>query len=399
MNIRVRKINNNYYLALEWMEKGERKSRTISVRKRLGLDRPAEAREAKALRDKIMNEYRQGVFVEPSEMLLKDYLKQWLEDYARPNIKQKTYDIYKNMIDNHLIPGLGETSLSKLRPSQLKGFYAKKLKGGRADNKPGGLSTRTVQYMHIVLKLALKSALEDELIPRNVAAAVTPPKADKPSIRYWEWGNAIAFLDYEKKKYEKGQGRYYPLYLLALSTGMRRGELLGLKWGDLDFKKGTITIRNNLVMTSNGPLLQDTLKTGSSYRTIEISSKVTDVLKAHKKRRSQEYLALHNDKKAELNNPDKKDSLIFVTSNGTPVSPRNLDNYFRKSLKRNGFPEIGGLHALRHTYATRMLELGMNPRLVQERLGHANITITLQTYSHVTPKLKSEIASVTDDLF
>ena len=104
MNARVVKKKDNYYIALEWTEKGKRQTRSISVRKRLGLDRPAEAREAKALRDKIMVEYRQGVYVEPSEMLLKEYLAQWLEDYARPNIKQKTYEIYKNMVDNHLIP-------------------------------------------------------------------------------------------------------------------------------------------------------------------------------------------------------------------------------------------------------------------------------------------------------
>lgn len=398
MNARVIKKKGNYYIALEWTEKGERQTRSISVRKRLGLDRPAEAREAKALRDKIMHEYRQGVYVEPSEMLLKEYLTQWLEDYARPNIKQKTYEIYKNMIDNHLIPGLGDTPLGKLRPSQLKGFYAKKLKSGRADGKPGGLSNRSVQYMHVVLKLALKSAVEDELVARNVAAAVSAPRVEKPKIRYWEWEDAVTFLKHEREKYEKGQGRYYPVYLLALSTGMRRGELLGLKWQDIDFKKKTITIRHNLVETNGGPLLQDTLKTSNSYRTIEISDKVINVLKAHKKRRNQEYLALENQKKNDLNNPDKKESLVFVTSNGNPSGPRNMDKYFRQTIKRLGLSEIGGLHALRHTYATRMLELGISPRYVQERLGHANITITLGTYSHVTPKAKSEIASVTDDL-
>jgi len=179
MNARVIKKKGNYYIALEWTENGERKSKTISVRKRLGLNRPAQAKEAKALRDQIMVEYRQGIYVEPSEMLLGDYLTKWLEDYARPNIKQKTYEIYKNMVDNHLIPGLGNTPIGKLRPSQLKGYYAKKLKNGRADGKPGGLSNRSVQYMHMVLKLALKSAVEDELVPRNVAESVTPPRVER----------------------------------------------------------------------------------------------------------------------------------------------------------------------------------------------------------------------------
>ena len=389
MNARVRKKKNNYYIELEWTEKGKRKTRSISVRKRLGLDRPALAREANALRDKIMHEQRRGVYVEPSEMLLKEYLTQWLEDYAKPNIKPKTYDIYKNMIDNHLTPGLGNIPVGKLRPTQLKGFYAKKLKGGRADGKPGGLSNRSVQYMHVILKLVLKSAVEDEMITRNVAIDVTPPTVKKPKIRFWEWDNAKAFLGNEKKKYDKKRGRCYPIYALALSTGMRRGELLGLHWKDINLNKKTITICHSLVETMDGPLLQDTLKTDSSYRTLDISDKTIEMLKAHRKRQAQEILALGL----------KNTGLVFTASTGNWVDPSNMDKYFREAVERAELPAIGGMHALRHTYATRMLELGYSPRYVQERLGHANIAITLGTYSHVTPKAKSEIATITDDIF
>lgn len=392
MNARVIKKKNNYYIAMEWTEKGERRTSSISVRKRLGLDRPAKAKEAKALRDKIMHEYRQGVYVEPSEMLLKGYLTQWLEDYVKPNVKPKTYDIYQNMVDNHLIPEIGAIPIGKLRPSQIKGMLARKLKGGRADGKPGGLSNRSVQYMHMVLRLALKSAIEDELIPQNVAEAVTPPRTEKPKIRYWEWDNAVIFLKHERGKHEKSRVRYYPVYLLALSTGMRRGELLGLHWQDVSYKNKAITIRHSLVETDDGPLMQDTVKTDGSYRTIEISEKVIDILKALRKRQLQEILA--------LGNPEGyKADLVFTASTGNWVSPRNMDKYFRLAVKRAGLPAIGGMHALRHTYATRMLELGMSPRYVQERLGHASIAITLGTYSHVTPKAKSEIATLTDDLF
>lgn len=391
MNARVRKKKNNYYIEMEWTEKGERRTQSISVRKRLGLDRPAKAKEANALRDKIMHEYRQGVYVEPSEMLLKEYLVQWLEDYARPNIRPKTYDIYKNMVDNHLVPEIGKTPIGKLRPSQIKGMLARKLKSGRADGKPGGLSNRSVQYMHMVLQLALKSALEDELVPRNVAEAVTPPRVEKPKIKYWEWDDAKKFLEQERKSYLKGKKRYYPVYLLALSTGMRRGELLGLHWQDINYKNKTITIRHSLVETDEGPLLQDTVKTDGSYRTIEISDKIVEILKAHRKRQAQEILALGNPE-------DYKAELVFTASTGNWAMPCNMDKYFRRATYKAGISEIGGMHLLRHTYATRMLELGMNPRYVQERLGHANIAITLQTYSHVTPKAKSEIATLTDDL-
>lgn len=392
MNARVRKRKNNYYIELEWAESGKRKTRSISVRKRLGLNRPALAREANALRDKIMVEHRQGVYVEPSEMALGEYLTFWLEDYARPSIEPKTYDKYRNVVYNHLIPELGSTPIGKLRPSQLKGFYARKLKGGRADGKPGGLANSTVRLMHVVIKLALGNALEDELVSRNVADAVTPPRMEKPKIRYWEWEDAKLFLESEKARYDRGDGRYYPIFALALSTGMRRGELLGLHWKDINYKKKSLTIRHNLVQTSQGTLLQDTVKTDNSYRILDISDSTIKMLKAHRVRQAEEMLALGNP-------ANYKSYLVFTASTGNWVVPRNIDRSFRLAVKRAGVPEIGGMHSLRHTYATRMLELGMNPRYVQERLGHANITITLQTYSHVTPKAKSEIATITDDIY
>jgi len=165
-----------------------------------------------------------------------------------------------------------------------------------------------------------------------------------------------------------------------------------LHWKDIDFKKKTITIRRNLVHTNKGPVLQDTVKTDSSYRIIDISDSTIEILKNHRSRQIIEEMALGRPR-------DYKSELVFTTSTGNWVAPRNIDRYFRLAVKRAGVPDIGGMHGLRHTYATRMLELGMNPRYVQERLGHANITITLQTYSHVTPKAKSKIAIITDDLF
>lgn len=296
------------------------------------------------------------------------------------------------MIIHHLIPGLGDIPISKLRPSQLKGFYAKKLKSGRADGKPGGLSPRSVQYMHVILKLILKSAVEDELVPRNVAETVTPPRVEKPRMKYWEWNDAKKFLAFEREKYATNKGRYYPVYLLALSTGMRRGELLGLKWRDLDFNKKTLTLRHSLVETGEGPLLQDTVKTATSYRSLDLSGKVIEVLREHRERQLEARLF------PDFSENNKAD-LVFTANSGKLVAPRNMDKYFRYAVKKAGVPDIGGIHALRHTYATRMLEKGLNSRHVQERLGHANIATTLGTYSHVSPQASKEIAAITDDLF
>lgn len=400
----------NWYVVIEVGEGADRKRRTISVRKELGLDRPALKREARDLLARLQVDQQEGTYIKPSNETVKSYLEKWLTDYAQPNVKQKTFDLYKNMVDKHLVPGLGDTELTKIKPSQLKGFYAKKLQpGGRADGKEGGLSNRTVQYMHMVLRLALSHAIEDELIKYNVSDRVTPPTVKKPKLKFWNREQTKRFLDFTAAS--SRNNRYYLFYLLALSTGMRRGEILGLRWQDVDTKKNSISIRQNIVHTSAGPLVQDTVKTDAGARTIDISAGLVERLKEHKKRQAKELLAASSNVGRDL-------GLIFTTQTGNLVAPRNIDRSFKlaigkynaqleKETKKDKLkmeekleltlPEMG-LHGLRHSYATRLLEDGVHPKVVQERLGHASIKITLDTYSHVVPRLQKEVASLTDDL-
>jgi len=289
------------------------------------------------------------------------------------------------------VPGLGNIPLSKLRPSQIKAFYNKKLKEGRADGKPGGLSNRSVRYIHTILGAALDSAVEDELIPRNVVKVVTPPAPVKPKIKYWEWGKAKQFLESTK------QDRYHIFYLIALSTGMARGEILGLRWKDVNWKKQTLSVQQTIVNLDTGPIIQLSTKTENRQRTLDISSALINKLKTYKKQQSEEMLALGN---------KNKKGLIFITQKDTFLRPRDIDTYFEKSINRfnkNCKKEHEKLqkissHGLRHTYATHLLEEGVHPKIVSERLGHAGIQITLDTYSHVAPRLQKEIAKLTDDL-
>ncbi len=390
MNARVVKKKGNYYISMEWYHNGTRKTKSISVRKELGLDRSAEAREAKALRDKIMHEHRQGTYVLPSSTLFKEFITEWIDNHQY-NLKPTTHESYKRFIDNHIIPELGDYTLQTLRPSHLKTLYNKKLKSGRADGKSGGLSTRSVSYIHTILRECLDSALEDELIPRNIAKAVSPPTVNRPDIKYWPWDKAKLFLE------NTCNDRYYLFYLIALSTGMNRGEILGLRWQDVNWKKKTISVLQTVVNITGGPLIQSSAKTKNRTRTLDITDKLIAALKEQRKKQSEEIIALKN---------TNRSGLIFTTTSGNVVSPRNMDRSFERAIirynktKKNEEDKllVTGTHVLRHTYATHLLEEGVHPKVVQERLGHANIRVTLDTYSHVVPRLQKEVAALTDDL-
>lgn len=393
----VVKKGKNWYVVLELEnEDGERKRKWISVRKELGLAKRATKPQAEELLERYIRDLRDGLYVEATEITVKGYLEQWLEDYVKPNVKPKTYSIYKNMVEKHIIPALGHIELAKLRKSKIKGFLAEKQKdGARADKKEGRLSNRTVEYIYVVLKSALKHAVEDELIRKNPAEGITPPRPEKTNIQYLERHHVKAFLDALRESNYKFKGvvfkghRLFPLYLLALTTGMRRGELLGLKWENIDFKKRLIRVRTSLVDTDDGYLLQDSTKTGKERIIGPVSEKIIAVLEEHKARQAQEFLV--------LGRPEKDKGLVFTSMEGTPISPRNLNRQFQTLIKKLKLPEIN-FHALRHTCATMLIEDGVDLKTIADLLGHSNASMLLNIYSHVTSKMKDRAARAFDDL-
>lgn len=392
----VEKKGKNWYVVLELEnEDGERRRRWVSAKKELGLAKRPTKPQAEELLDKYLRDLHDGTYVEPTDITVKEYLLQWLEDYAKPNVKPTTYGIYKNMIKKHIIPALGDIELSRLRKSKIKGFLAEKQKdGARADKKPGRLSNRSVEYIYVVLKSVLKHAVEDELLKKSPAEGITPPRPGKSNIKYWERHQVEKFLralretNYKFKKMVFEGHRLYALYLLALTTGMRRGEILGLKWNSIDFKKKTIRIRSTLVDTDDGYLFQDSTKTGNE-RTISISNKLAATLDVHKARQSQEFMA--------LGRPEKDMGLVFTTTTGTPISPRNLNRQFQCLLKKFDLPQIN-FHALRHTCATMLIEDGIDLKTIADLLGHINSSMLLNIYSHVTSKMKDRAVNAFDDL-
>lgn len=304
----------------------------------------------------------QGRSMEDPELTVGDYLNQWLEDSVRGSVKDQTYESYKTVVRLHLSPSLGHKKIVLLRPVQIQRLYKEKL--------DSGLSRRSVEYIHAVLNRAMKQAVRWEILPRNVCEAVDPPHPSRREINPLDLQQTRRLLSCAR------QTDLEALYLLAVTAGLRQGELLGLAWKDVDLEKGLLKVRRTLITRAGGPRF-DQPKTKKSQRTITLTPEAVSALKRHQQRKGR---------------ATSEEDLVFCTRSGRPISPQNLTKQsFRPLLKKAGLPSIR-FHDLRHTCATLLLAKGVHPRVVQDLLGHASVTLTLDTYSHVLPEMGNLVA-------
>lgn len=285
--------------------------------------------------------------------------------------------MYESLIRVHIAPELGDVKLRDLRPEHLQRFYNEKLASG-ATRREGGLSPRTVHYMHAVLHSSLKQAVREGLVPRNVADDVSPPRHERSEINPPSSEEMARLLD-------AAQGhRLYVLFLLAWATGARRGELLGLRRQDVDLDRRIMTIARTLHRTRAQGLVFTEPKTPLSRRSVPLPEIARRELMAHLERQNAERLlvgAAYEDQ-----------GLVFATPDGKPVDPDNAARTFDGLLKKAGLPHYR-FHDLRHAFATHLLELGEHPKVVQGLLGHSTINQTLNTYTHLMPGLMEKAAS------
>ncbi len=314
-----------------------------------------------------------GLVYDDENLTVGKYLERWLADSVLGTVRQRTYEGYAHMVERHIAPSLGRVKLKNLTPAHVRGLYRERL--------DSGLSLRTVQYIHTTLSKALKQAAEDGLIPRNSAASVKAPRPRREEIRP---------LDREQVRalFEAVSGhRLEALYIVAVTAGLRLGELLGLKWEDVDLDTGTLQVRRVLSEARSGRLFEAP-KSGKG-RQIRLTRYATEALKRHRKRQLEERMKL-----AGL---WQDQGLVFPSQVGTPLFARNLQRHFKALLKRAGLPQTIRFHDLRHTCATLLLRQGVNPKFVQELLGHADISLTLNVYSHVLPDMGDAAAGAMDD--
>ncbi|MBE3586525.1 MAG: tyrosine-type recombinase/integrase [Thermoanaerobacter sp.] len=350
----------------------KRNQKSLTVR---GTKKDAERK----LRE-ILHQIDTNTYVDPGKITFGQFLNRWLNDYCKINLTQTTYDGYKLNIEKHIIPALGDIRLSKLQPLHLQGFYRQALESGRLDGK-GGLSPKTVHQLHRIIHRALEVTVKWQLLGRNVADAVEPPKCKDYEARVYDEKDVERLLSAAE-----GTRMYAPI-LLTLATGLRRGELLGLRWEDVDFKKHTITVNQTLYKTSAGLEIK-TPKTKKSRRTITLPASVVDELKRHKANQAKEKL--------QAGEFYTDHGLVFCREDGSPWNPRSFSRDYRDLLKKHNLPLIR-FHDLRHTHASILLRQGVHPKVVSERLGHSQIGITLDIYSHILPGIQEEVAKQLDE--
>jgi len=342
----------------------------------------ATKREAQAELTKVLTSLEQGTYVAPQRVTVASFLQTtWLPTVER-TIKPGTFESYRRNVRLHIAGrALGGRLLQDIGPADLNRLYGELLAG---DDKHRPLSARSVAYIAAILHRAFRDAVRWQAISRNPADAADPPRPGvRPEMRTWSAAQLRAFLD------SLANDRLAGCWWLLATTGMRRGEALGLRWVDVDLDRKLIRITRTLITTDvqrkgSPGFSWGTPKTAKGRRTVALDDQAVGALKAHRKRQREERLAAG----AEYQDQD----LVICEPDGSPIHPKTISYQFRKAARSAGVPPIR-LHDLRHTHATLALQAGVHPRVVQERLGHANVSITLDTYSHVDLDLQAAAAA------
>jgi len=312
---------------------------------------------------------QQGLPIVGERLTLAAFLTRWLEDSARPTLRPRTFASYSMIVNYHLSPALGRVALARLTPDAVQRYLN--------DKGAAGLSSRSVQYHHAVLRRALNQAERWGLVPRNVARLVSPPRVERPEPQPLTAEQARAFLA------AVSEDRLAPLYTLALSLGARQGELLALTWPDVDMAGRTVSIRRTLQRYDGGWHL-DPPKTERSRRTIALPASLVEMLRAHRSRQIEERLRAGPAWQGE-----QWGDLVFANEIGEPLPGTQLTRRFQAVLATLGLPRQR-FHDLRHAAATFMLSEGVSLRTTMELLGHSTIAVTANTYSHVLPELQRD---------
>lgn len=351
---------------LGYDEYGKRRRQWVTVK---GTKRDAERRLAE-----LLHQLDTGTFMKPGKTTVAEYLERWLQDYARPNLSPRTAEVYSYIIERHVSPVLGRLSLTQLKPEHLQRYYA--------DKQAASLSPQTIRHHHTLLHKALKTATEWGLLLRNPVDAVSPPRVHRAEVQFWTAVEVARFLEVIR------DSLYYPVFYLALYTGMRRSELLGLRWSDVDLFLGQLSIDRGLHVVRGGDVIFTQPKSTKSRRTVALSPATVLMLRDHKKEVQQRYNLFG----VVLTDQD----FVFAHMDGTPLLPNSVSHAWIRLVRIAGVKPIS-FHGARHTHASLMLKQGIHPKVVQERLGHSTIAITLDTYSHVAPGLQETAARRFDE--
>ena len=362
----VKREGNSWYyvFSLGKDSNGKRKQK-----KKRGFKTKKDAQKALT---EAMNSFFQGTYIEPSKTLFQDYLTEWFQTKRR-SIGIQTAQVYEHYLNSRIIPKLGKIAIAELSTLHIQSYIN--------NLQEDGLSSSTVKKNYEIIRNSLEHAIDFGLIQNNVALKVKLPKSERKELMVWDEDEVNHFLQTAK------EDRYYIVFYLAVTTGMRQGEILGLRWSDVNLKDGLLSIRQTL--SHDGKTFINGAKTKASLRTIALSEATIKKLQNHKMISSQEKLAIGP---GYLNH-----NLVISTQIGSPVNPANIRRSFNRLTEVACLPRIR-FHDLRHTHASLLLSKGINIKVISERLGHSNIKITLDTYSHVLPTMQKEAMQKLDEM-
>lgn len=334
----------------------------------------------KALRE-VLHSLDEGDFVDPHRRTVSEYLRDaWLPTVRPPRLSEGTWAGYRWELEHRVVPAIGSVRLQELNAAQLNRLYARLLREGGAGGLP--LSPRSVQYVHAILRKALDDAVTWGLLTRNPAERADPPSQStvnraRREMRTWNAAELRRFLDHVRSD------RLAAGWIVAATTGMRRGEVLGQRWEDVDLTAARLAVRQTLVMVDGRPRLS-LPKTPRSRRTIDLDGRTVNALRRWRERQEEDRRSWDDAWCAS--------GLVFTREDGSWVGPDGWSAAFDRHVLAAGLPRIR-LHDLRHTHATLLLASGVPPKVVSERLGHTTIAFTLDTYAHVVPGMQAEAAN------
>jgi integrase len=331
-------------------------------------------RECQIWLKKMISQVDEGLTLQGTHQTLKEYLATWLIGIQN-SIRPRTYVQYEMTCRLHILPTLGEMKLFEIRPEVIQKLYASQLKSG--------VGARTVDFIHSILHMAFEQAVKLEILIRNPVNATTPPKIETKEMHFYDEGQVNEFLLAAKGN------RNEAIYHLALSTGLRQSELLGLQWPDLDWQKKSLNVQRQLKRNGKKGDLFAQPKTKNGRRTLILGEATLAILKCQQ--------TLQNEERIAAGERWQENNLIFCTPIGTPKNQSNLYREFKTLLQVSGLPEIR-FHDLRHSSASLLLNHGIPAIVVSRRLGHYKVSMTLDIYGHLIPEMQNEAADLIDEL-
>jgi len=342
-------------------------------------------READAELIRLKSLADRGEYIDPSKVTVSEFLTRWHTNWVQLNLSAKTAESYSELINRHVTPHIGALPLQKLKPLTLATRYSEMLQSGRkAKGKKPGLSPRTVAYLHTILHRALGHAAQWGMIASNPAAVVDPPRPSREEIVILTEDQVRSVLKHLR------DSSLYPIAALGLSTGMRRGELLALRWKDVDLDASRLRVEHALEQTKGGLRFKEP-KTKHGRRSISLPASIVTELRAHRRRQAEQRMALGLGK-------DPADALVFRHFDGSPLLPHSITTLWRRTAADLALPGVT-LHAWRHTHASQLIASGMDVLTISRRLGHGSASITLNVYGHLFHASDDRAAAVFESAF